>query len=61
VREAKDPAFIEGRQGEILVGGKGVGVFGEIHPRVLENFGIPNPVVAFEIELDSIFNCGDLL
>jgi phenylalanyl-tRNA synthetase beta chain len=61
VREAKDPAFIEGRQGEILVGGKGVGVFGEIHPQVLENFGIPNPVVAFEIELDSIFNCGDLL
>jgi phenylalanyl-tRNA synthetase beta chain len=61
VREAKDPAFIEGRQGEILVEGKSVGIFGEIHPEVLENFGIPNPVVAFEIELDEIFNCGDLL
>ncbi len=61
VKDLSDPAFIEGRQGEILVGGKSVGVFGEVHPQVLENFGIPNPVVAFEIELDSIFNCGDLL
>jgi len=61
VKEGSDPAFIEGRQGEIVVRGERVGVFGEVHPEVLENFGIPNPVVAFEIELDKIFDCGELL
>ncbi|MDK2795904.1 MAG: phenylalanyl-tRNA synthetase beta chain [Archaeoglobaceae archaeon] len=61
VRDSRDPAFIEGRQGEILVNGEKIGVFGEIHPEVLENFGIRNPVTAFEIELDKVFYCGDLL
>ncbi|MEM2086516.1 MAG: phenylalanine--tRNA ligase subunit beta [Archaeoglobaceae archaeon] len=60
-KESEDPAFIEGRQGEIVVKNEKVGVFGEIHPEVLENFGIPNPVVAFEIELDKLFECGELL
>ncbi|MCS7144717.1 MAG: phenylalanine--tRNA ligase subunit beta [Archaeoglobaceae archaeon] len=61
VKEAEDPAFIEGRQGEIVVKDKKVGIFGEVHPEVLEKFGIPNPVVAFEIEIDKIFECGELL
>ncbi|MCS7119496.1 MAG: phenylalanine--tRNA ligase subunit beta [Archaeoglobaceae archaeon] len=59
--ELEDGAFIAGRQGKIIVNGKNVGIFGEIHPEVLEKFGIPNPVVAFEIDLDKIFNCGELL
>ncbi|MCS7130442.1 MAG: phenylalanine--tRNA ligase subunit beta [Archaeoglobaceae archaeon] len=61
VEEAEDPAFIEGRQGFIVAKDKKIGVFGEIHPEVLEKFGIPNPVVAFELELDKIFECGELL
>jgi len=56
-----DPAFIEGRRAEVIVNGKSVGVFGEIHPEVLENFEIVNPVVGFEIDLTDIFGCGDLL
>ena len=36
VKESADPAFIDGRRGDIIVAGKKVGVFGEIHPAVLE-------------------------
>ncbi len=61
VEESDDPAFIEGRRAHVIVDGKIVGVFGEIHPEVLEKFDIPNPVVAFELDLTEIFDCGYLL
>ena len=44
-------SFIPGRAGRILVGDKEVGIIGEIHPQVLENWGIEMPVAAFEIFL----------
>jgi len=47
----KAPEFINGRAGKILIDGKTVGVFGEVSPEVLDNFGIGMPVVAFEMEL----------
>ncbi len=47
----KAPEFIDGRAGKILINGKTVGVFGEVSPEVLDNFGIGMPVVAFEMEL----------
>ncbi|MEE9541135.1 MAG: phenylalanine--tRNA ligase subunit beta, partial [Candidatus Thorarchaeota archaeon] len=47
----KAPEFIDGRAGKILIDGKTVGVFGEVSPEVLDNFGIGMPVVAFEMEL----------
>ncbi|NOR38523.1 MAG: phenylalanine--tRNA ligase subunit beta [Candidatus Thorarchaeota archaeon] len=47
----KAPEFIDGRAGKILINGKTVGVFGEVSPEVLNNFGIGMPVVAFEMEL----------
>ncbi len=61
VKECKDEAFIEGRRAAIFVEEKEVGVFGEVHPEVLENFEIPNPVVGFEIDLSKIFNVGELI
>lgn len=44
-----DPAFIEGRRAEILVDGECAGVFGEVHPGVILNFGLDQPVIAFEM------------
>ncbi len=41
--------FIEGRSASIKVDGKRWGLFGEVSPEVLSNFGIGYPVVAFEI------------
>ncbi|MFQ6074859.1 MAG: phenylalanine--tRNA ligase subunit beta [Candidatus Bathyarchaeia archaeon] len=47
-------SFIEGRVGEILIGGRGLGMIGEISPKVLENWKLENPMVGFEIDLDKI-------
>ncbi|PKL59171.1 MAG: phenylalanine--tRNA ligase subunit beta, partial [Methanomicrobiales archaeon HGW-Methanomicrobiales-4] len=54
VRESRDPAFIEGRRADIIVHGKAIGVFGEIHPAVLTAFDIDQPVAAVEIDLRSL-------
>ncbi len=54
VVESTDPRFIPGRQAEILAKGKKVGVFGEIHPQVLENWTIGMPCVACEIDLEGL-------
>lgn len=50
----KHPSFLEGRTGKILVGKKEIGIIGEINPVVLQNFGLANPVVAFELNVDEI-------
>ncbi|MDD5317113.1 MAG: phenylalanine--tRNA ligase subunit beta [Candidatus ainarchaeum sp.] len=50
-RESAHPTFIPGRAAEILVAGKSVGIIGEIHPQALNNFGIEQPVAAFEIRI----------
>jgi phenylalanyl-tRNA synthetase beta chain len=54
VEESDDPRFIPGRAASILYQGKKIGVFGEIHPEVLENWGITIPVTAGEVDLDSL-------
>jgi phenylalanyl-tRNA synthetase beta chain len=52
VAESSDPRFIPGRAADILYKGKKAGVFGEIHPQVLENWGITVPCIAGEIDLE---------
>ena len=54
VKEANDPRFITGRQAEVIVNGKQVGIFGEVHPQVLENWSITVPCVAGEIDLEEL-------
>ena len=54
VKEVEDPRFIPGRQAAILLDGKQVGVFGEVHPQVLENWGIIVPCVAGEIDIEAL-------
>ena len=49
-----DPRFIPGRCAEILVGGKRIGIFGEVHPAVLESWGCGMPAVVAEINLDCL-------
>ena len=50
----EDPRFIPGRCAEIIVGGKKVGIFGEVHPAVLESWGCSMPAVVAEIDLDCL-------
>jgi len=51
VVESVDGAFLEGRRADILRDGKHIGVFGEIHPEVILNFGLSYPVVGFEVDV----------
>jgi phenylalanyl-tRNA synthetase beta chain len=54
VKESADPAFIEGRRGDIIAAGKTIGVFGEIHPAVLTSFELEHSVAAFEFDLRAV-------
>jgi len=56
VEESSDPRFIPGRAAAIIYNGKPIGVFGEIHPEVLENWGVTVPCTAGEIDLDALLN-----
>ncbi|WP_324735647.1 phenylalanine--tRNA ligase subunit beta [Thermococcus sp. SY098] len=55
LEETEHGSFIPGRVGKIIVEGKEVGIIGEIHPQVLENWGIEMPVAAFEIFLRPLY------
>lgn len=48
--------FIPGRVALIVVSGKEIGIVGELHPLVLENWNIDFPVVSFEINIDDLFS-----
>ncbi len=54
--ESQDERFIPGRAAAILLDGRPVGTFGELHPQVLENFGIAVPATACEVDLNRV--CG---
>jgi phenylalanyl-tRNA synthetase beta chain len=51
ISEHKDQSFIEGRCAAVEKDGNVIGLFGELHPIVLENFGLEEPVVAAEIKI----------
>jgi phenylalanyl-tRNA synthetase beta chain len=54
VEESSDRRFIPGRAAAIRHGGRPVGVFGEIHPAVLENWGITVPCTACELDAEAL-------
>jgi phenylalanyl-tRNA synthetase beta chain len=45
------PTFVAGRAAELSVDGQRVGILGEVHPKVLTNFGLTFPVALAEITL----------
>ena len=54
LKEADDPRFIPGRSAQVIISGRVSGIIGEIHPRVLEAWGITVPVAGFEIPLERL-------
>jgi len=54
IKEIRHPSFLQGRVAAIYVKGRNIGVVGEIHPEVLNNFELENPTSAFEIDLQRI-------
>jgi phenylalanyl-tRNA synthetase beta chain len=53
LRESDDPRFIPGRVAEVR-GDTLLGVFGEVHPRVLDAWGIQVPCTAAEIDIERL-------
>jgi phenylalanyl-tRNA synthetase beta chain len=54
------PFYLPGRSGAVMVDGRCVGHLGEMHPRVLDDFKIPNPVAIMEINLSQMGIVRDL-
>jgi len=48
-------SFLEGRVGSILIGDQEIGMIGEVHPQVLENWKLEVPVAAMELDLDQLY------
>lgn len=55
LRPVNHPSFLDGRAGSILIGDLEVGVIGEVHPQVIENWKLENPIAAMELDLDKLF------
>ena len=54
IKETRHPSFVEGRVGTAIIDKTEVGTLGEIHPKVLENWTLENPVAAFELNMNKI-------
>ncbi|WNZ29080.1 MAG: phenylalanine--tRNA ligase subunit beta [Candidatus Bathyarchaeota archaeon] len=54
VKEANHPSFLQGRAATISFDNVELGIVGEIHPEVLNNFDLENPTGAFEIDLQKV-------
>ncbi len=55
IKEVEHNSFIPGRVGRISVRGVDVAYIGEIHPQVLDGFGLETPVVVLEFNLSELF------
>ncbi|MBD3155453.1 MAG: phenylalanine--tRNA ligase subunit beta [Candidatus Aenigmarchaeota archaeon] len=56
IQESNCPCYVPGRAAKFVVNGAALARFGEISPRVLENWGLEMPVVGGEICVDMMFN-----
>ena len=54
MEESADVRFIPGRAARISYNGKPIGVFGELHPELLENWGLVVPCIAAEIDVEAL-------
>ena len=65
IKPSNDPAFFEDRQAEIIIQDNiKIGIYGIVHPKVLKNFNIKNPVTLCDIDLQTIMDLilkGELL
>jgi phenylalanyl-tRNA synthetase beta chain len=53
--ERNHPSFIKGRCVAVSLHGRGIGLLGEIHPSILQNFSLKMPMAAFEIDAEILW------
>jgi phenylalanyl-tRNA synthetase beta chain len=54
IKPGAPPWYHPGRSGTLALGAKVLGIFGEVHPKILAAFDLKGPVAAFEVFLDAI-------
>ncbi len=55
LEESNDPRFIPGRQARVCAtGGAEIGVFGEVHPQVLDKWGVQVPCTVGELDVERL-------
>lgn len=54
-----EPTFHPGRNVEVILGEKRVGIFGEAHPTVQENYELPYKAYLFELDLEALADIVD--
>ncbi|MDD5793344.1 phenylalanine--tRNA ligase subunit beta [Clostridium sp. HCP1S3_B4] len=59
VRESENPTFHPGKTAALVIRGKKVGVFGEVHPDVAENYSIDVPCMLAELDLDKLYEASN--
>ncbi len=52
--ETTHASFLPGRVARVSLGNEGIAYVGELHPRVLENFGLAMPVAGFELDVSAL-------
>jgi phenylalanyl-tRNA synthetase beta chain len=48
-------SFINGRCASLICDENKIGIFGELHPQVITNFDLSNPILAFELDVDRMY------
>ena len=54
-RMSENPSYHPGKTAEIVIGRNSLGIFGEIHPDVAENYGVEVDCYVAELDLDRIY------
>lgn len=55
INDYDHPAFIKGRCASIIVNSQEIGFFGEIQPKTIIEFQLEYPVIAFEAQIDMLY------
>lgn len=53
--EGRNDSYHSGRTARVVCSGQELGIIGEVHPLVLQNFDIKSRTCAFELDLDELF------
>jgi len=56
IKETDHNSFIPGRVARISVKNKEIAYIGELHPKIIENFGLEFPITALELNLTELFD-----
>ena len=54
IKDRVHPGFVKGRCASIVCDNKEIGFFGELHPKTITGFDLEHPIIALEIQADSL-------